>query len=85
MTRFWPAGAPIVVTETDDLATPRVFRWERATHRVEHIYRRWRDDLLWWRERIWREYFLLRTRSGLLVLIYHDIRSGEWRLQRLYD
>ena len=32
-----------------------------------------------------REALLELTRSGLLVLIYHDVRTDEWRLQRLYD
>lgn len=84
MSRFWPDGVPIVVT-FDDLATPIAFSWESQRHVVEQIIERWRVDESWWRRRIWREYFQLITRSGLLVLIYHDVRAGEWRLQRLYD
>jgi len=34
---------------------------------------------------VWREYFRLMTRSGLLVIIYHDFRSGDWWLQSIYD
>ena len=39
----------------------------------------------WWRRRVWREYFTLTTHTGLLVLIYHDVRDDSWRLQRVYD
>ncbi len=39
----------------------------------------------WWRVRIWREYFKLTTGTGLLVVIYRDLLSGAWYLQRLYD
>jgi len=84
MTRFWPQGVAITVV-TDDQTTPLAVIWADARHQVERIERRWRDDLLWWRARIWREYFVLRTNSGLLIMIYHDILSDTWRLQRLYD
>jgi hypothetical protein len=42
-------------------------------------------DQSWWRRRVCREYFLLRTESGLLVIVYRDVLRGEWYLQRLYD
>jgi hypothetical protein len=84
MSRFWPDGVPIVVT-TDTLATPIAFRWGAYRHAVEQIVDRWRVDAGWWQRRVWREYFQLTTTSGLLLLIYHDVRAGEWRLQRLYD
>ena len=84
MSRFWPDGIPIVVT-TDALATPIAFTWREHCHAVERIVDRWRVDGGWWKRRVWREYFQLVTKSGLFVLIYHDVRSDEWRVQRLYD
>ena len=84
MSRFWSQGVPIVVM-TDDLATPTTLIWGEHRHVVEQIIDRWRVDAGWWQRRIWREYFQLTTKSGLLLLIYHDVRAGEWRLQRLYD
>jgi hypothetical protein len=84
MTRFWPHGVPISVL-MDAKATPLTVLWDGTRHPVDIIERRWRDDLLWWRARIWREYFVLRTHTGLLIMIYHDILSDTWRLQRLYD
>jgi hypothetical protein len=84
MTRFWPAGLPITV-EMDALAAPTRFSWQGTTHTVEQITKRWRVDQSWWRRRVCREYFLLRTESGLLVILYRDLLGGEWYLQRLYD
>jgi hypothetical protein len=84
MTRFWPHGLPIVVC-VDALATPELFTWDRSTHQVERVLRRWRIDQQWWEERIAREYFLLRTESGLLLTMYRNVITGGWYLQRVYD
>jgi hypothetical protein len=84
MSRFWPDGLPIAVA-CDELATPSAFAWQGHRHSVATILERWRVDESWWRRRVWREYFTLITRSGLLVLIYHDVRDDSWRLQRVYD
>ena len=84
MTRFWPEGLPITVT-CDSLATPRAFTWSGHRHAVNRVVERWRVGDGWWHRRIWREYFTLTTSTGLLVEIYHDVRTHAWRLQRLYD
>jgi hypothetical protein len=84
MSRFWPQGVPITVT-CDELATPLEFVWQGYRHPIATIIDRYRDDTRWWQRRIWRENFLLITETGLLVLIYHDVRAGEWRVQRQYD
>jgi hypothetical protein len=99
VTRLWPAGQLIAMTTTaitenttllprqgpaiDHL--PSQFIWQGGTHLVSEITRYWRVDIDWWRERIWRAYFKLRTETGLLVVIYQDLIGGEWFLQRLYD
>ena len=84
MTRFWPAGLPIAVV-ADALAAPTAVRWQGARHTVTRIVRRWRIDQQWWRTQICREYFLLWTESGLLLLVFRDVLRDEWYLQRLYD
>ena len=81
---MWAEGQPIAVAEGSD-GTPRSFKWRGRTHRVMGIGRRWRVDRGWWRRRVWREYFKLETATGLLVLIYRDLLTGEWYLQRLYN
>ena len=84
MTRLWPDGVPITV-QTDYLAAPRNFTWQGAIHPVQKIAKRWRVDQGWWQTRVWREYFKVTTQTGLLVIVYRDLLTGEWYLQRLYD
>jgi hypothetical protein len=88
MTRLWPVGLAISVTGAGDgggRTRPVTFTWQNQTHQVDEITRQWRVDIDWWRGRVWRDYFKLSTDTGLLVIIYQDLLSGEWYLQRLYD
>jgi hypothetical protein len=84
MTRLWPSGSPIRV-ETGPLGLPQAFTWETQTHPVEGIANRWRVDEDWWRQRIWRDYFKVITRTGLMVILFQDLLTGQWYVQRLYD
>ena len=85
MTYLWAEGQPIEVS-ADRLGRPQRLTWRGRAHPVAHIANRWRVDEEWWRgQRIWREYFKLATRTGLLVVVYHDLDGGAWYLQRLYD
>ncbi len=84
MTPFWPDGEPITVRR-DRLGVPCAFTWRTRSHPVQGIAKRWRVDYGWWRRRIWREYFKLYTGTGLLVVLYRDLLTGQWYLQRLYD
>ena len=67
------------------MAGPQAFTWQGQIHQVQQVVKRWRVDQEWWQQRIWREYFKLSTQSGLLVVIYRDLLTGQWYLQRLYD
>ena len=99
MTRLWSKGQLISVKtlaagEEGNLFSkegpqiepvPRQLIWRGKEHGVSEITRYWRIDIDWWRERIWRAYYKLRTETGLLVVIYQDLVVGDWYLQRLYD
>jgi hypothetical protein len=52
---------------------------------VQHVANQWRLDVGWWRFRLWRDYYKVVTATGLLVIIYHDLTSDQWGLQRVYD
>lgn len=84
MNPFWSDGIPITVF-SDGQGLPIAFVWQGITHNVEGIAKRWRIDEGWWRQRVWREYFKLYTTTGLLVIIYLDLLTRQWYLQRLYD
>jgi hypothetical protein len=84
MTRLWVVGITLkmVATSSDE---PARFVWEGRLHVVEGIANSWRVDLGWWRLHIWRDYYKLYTTTGLLLVVYHDLVSGQWYLQRVYD
>ncbi len=84
MTRLWPDGLPIQVGP-GSAETPSQFTWQGQAHPIEAIHQRWRVQLEWWREAVWRDYFKVTTATGLLVVIFHDLHTGDWCLQRLYD
>jgi hypothetical protein len=83
MTRLWGSGAAIRVTLQE--GKPARFVWESRTHPVQAITNHWRVDMGWWRLRLWRHYYKAITSTGLLVVIYHDLISDQWWLQRVYD
>ena len=53
---------------------------------MAEVAKRWRVDVDWWRGiSTARDYFKLATTTGLLIIIYQDLQTGAWYLQRLYD
>lgn len=86
MSRLWTEGEPIAVLVNAD-AQPVRFTWQRRSHRIVQVQQRWRVDADWWRTegRAQRVYHVVTTSSGLLCVIYEDLRSGEWFLAKVYD
>ncbi|UCC50897.1 MAG: hypothetical protein JSV68_17555 [Anaerolineaceae bacterium] len=84
MTRLWPKGDLIKVLGEKEGAPDRLI-WQGQMHPIAHVTRRWRVQIEWWREPLWRDYFKLTTETGLLLIIYHDLHEGNWYVQRLYD
>ena len=83
MTFLWSDGTAITVVI--DAGVPQQFIWQRNTHIVQGIAHRWRVDEDWWRGRICRDYYKLYTDSGYLVVIFQDLLTRQWYLERLYD
>lgn len=84
MTRFWVSVVPVEV-RLDAQGMPLSLRWEGRWHAVQELSNHWRVDWGAWRVRVWRDYYKILTRSGLLLVLYHD-RIGEgWYVQRIYD
>lgn len=84
MTWLWPDGRPVAV-EADAAGVPVLLQWEGETHRVERVTRAWRVDEAWWRRRVWRAYYELSTDTGLLLILFQDLLTAQWYLQRVYD
>ena len=85
MTRLWSRGTPIVVYQNGSDSPERLI-WGGQTHVVAEVAKQWRVNADWWRgEAVARDYYKLTTATGLLIIIYHDLQTGSWHLQRLYD
>lgn len=80
MTRFWANGTPIAVD--GDL---EAFAWAGQRHAIQRVAKRWRVDEGWWTQRQWREYARVITDTGLLAIVFQDLVTRQWYLQRLYD
>ena len=84
MTRLWPGGERIAVWGGDE--PPAGLVAEGQCHRIVEVCNHWRIHTRWWEaEAVWREYWKMTTDTGLLCLLYHDLRTGNWFLARLYD
>ena len=84
MTRLWSKGERLSVV-ADSSGAPKRIKWRRRHHTVQTVSRRWRVDLDWWHQRIWRDYFEVVTNTGMLLTVYRDLISGQWYLEKLYD
>lgn len=83
MTQLWPEGVPIDVEAGD--GKPQAFRWRQRRRSVQTIVEQWVIHDEWWRDEIWRHYFQVETGDGLLCVLYRDLLTGGWLLERVYD
>lgn len=84
MTPFWPDGKTVPVAVAGE--EPVAFRWVGRTHRIQHVSARWRIHTLWWTDaEVWRDYREVTTDTGLLCLLFHDLLTDKWFLERVYE
>ena len=84
MTYFWAKGVALRMWVADD-GRPKAFMWEHQRYQVSVITDQWRIDEGWWIVRIWREYYEILTDTGLMVVIYKNLLTGQWFLQWMFD
>ncbi len=84
MTRLYQPAQSIKSMSGDE-GEPFAFQWREQVHRVLHLSNRWRVQTEWWRMEIWREYFQVDTHSGFTCVIYRDLVTDQWYLERIYD
>jgi hypothetical protein len=53
-----------------------------ATQRVETVGETWRLDDEWWRQPIVRRYVEVVLQGGKRVVLYEDVHTREWFMQR---
>lgn len=85
MTPFWAVGQPLAgVRIGADGETPAAFTWDGRAHRVTALVAAWRVHTGWWETEVWRDYYEVTTDSGLLCVLYRDLLSDAWALERIY-
>jgi hypothetical protein len=84
MSYFWKDGIPIKV-EADPFGRPLEFTWSGKKHTVSKITNRWIVDDNWWVKRIWRDYYQVITDTRSLLILFRDVETSVWYIQRLYD
>ncbi len=84
MSYFWPEGSEIQV-DVDRQGRPVCIRWNGQAHAIEKVTRGWIVDDRWWIARIWRVYYLVITHTGLLLVVYRNLLTNGWYVERLYD
>ena len=85
MSRLWGAGPKASaasadarrLAERDPLAQMSGIRFSR-------IALSWQLDVNWWRTRIYRDYYKVLA-GGMALVIYHDLLTDAWAIQRVYD
>jgi protein ImuB len=76
-----PPPRPIQVTAGPD-GLPRALVWRDRIREVEAIYEVWRERRRWWSRPIERDCFRLETDDGQVRVVFRDVRTGRWLLER---
>jgi hypothetical protein len=72
-----------VGVELDDRGVPAVMTRETGDRkRVESIGETWRIDDEWWRVPIVRRYMEVILEGGGRVVLFEDVSTGEWWMQK---
>jgi nucleotidyltransferase/DNA polymerase involved in DNA repair len=76
-----PPPHPVQVT-TNPQGLPRAVVWRDRIREVAAIHETWREDTHWWSRPVERDYFRLETGDGQVRVVFHDLRSDRWLLER---
>lgn len=73
--------------QTDGAGRPVGFRRQGKKHLFLQVVQHWEIDTDWWTEegRVWRDNYAAVTMDGLLCVVYQDLVTQEWFLQKYYD
>ena len=83
MSRLWAWGNSIdEMALTDDLL-PLGFTWLDKRHIIIAIDNNW--EVNQWPDGIVREYYLVKSNTGLHLTLFRDVLTDNWFVQRLHD
>jgi len=84
MSKLFQQAVRLQVKE-DAQHEPLSFLYKGRPERVEQMLKQWRITEGWWKKAVDREYFQIRTKTGIVCELYRDLLTGVWYLQRIYD
>jgi hypothetical protein len=86
MTRLFPENTPCSVVATQD-GEPVKIQILGGWHDVEFIANKWRENSSWWDKEIAvnRELYKVATTDGILCIVYRNLNTDVWCIQRIYD
>jgi hypothetical protein len=61
------------------------FIWRGQQYAIDVIVKAWRVENGWWEVPTQRDYYKIRTTTGLLLTIFHEYKAGKWRIERVYN
>jgi len=76
-----PKPSPVQVT-TDRNGLPRAIAWREHIREVRCVYELWRERRRWWSQPIERDYFRLGLEDGQMRVVFRDVRTNQWLLER---
>jgi DNA polymerase-4 len=76
-----PPPRPIQVT-TGAHGLPCALVWADRIQEVQAVYETWRERIRWWSRPVERDYYRLETRDGQVWIVFQDLRTGRWLLER---
>ena len=75
-------GRPTEIVPDPDSMVERGGAGPSGRRAVDAVVEEWRIDDEWWRTPIHRRYFEVVLEGGAHVVLFEDLVSGEWFMQR---
>jgi DNA polymerase-4 len=76
-----PPPYEVQITAGPD-GTPRAVVWRERIRPVKTLYESWRERRRWWGRAVERDYYRLELNDGQVRVLYQELRSGQWLLER---
>ncbi|HVB76702.1 MAG TPA: hypothetical protein VNI34_02660 [Candidatus Nitrosotalea sp.] len=73
-----------VEVQVDAEGVPRRLRGDPLLGSLRPVLS-WRAEVDWWERPVLREYWRALLQDRLLLEIYHELDSGRWFLERVFD